>query len=197
LSLYNFRMWPRYEEKYHEDRLCCCEYRDLNGTSNHLLGLCCNCQAIDESFEHLITCRRIPAGLLNQVILVINDRIRIPCPGGARKVDFKKVAVFLIPPCSIALSTVNSFSAISSTLALSLLCNRVSLVFSSHQYSLLLFVSMLLSFICLAVYLQVNQYIQPRPVILFIVVLIVILGLTSLFYGESYFSVPPSVRCLW
>jgi len=195
-------MWPKYEEKYREDRLCCCEYRDLNGKSNHLLALCCNCQAIDESCERLVTCRRIPTDLWDQVVFVINDRLRIPCPGGARKVDFKKVVVFLIPPCALAISAVNIFLTISAILALSFLIHKISLLGSSHQYSFFLFLSMLLSFICLSFYLGTHQYIQPKPVPFCIVVLLVMLGLIclfhdKLFFGQIYSSVPNSFHCLW
>ena len=139
-------MWPKYEDKYSEDRpLCCCGYRDLQGNRNHLLALCCNCQAVDESFERLMTCRRIPSDLLDQITFVINDRLRVPYPGGAQRVDFKKIVYLFIPPCCLFISTVNILFTVPVMIGLSILIYRLSTSSSRHQFSFILFLSMMLS----------------------------------------------------
>ena len=33
------------------DPLCCCEYVNVDGERSHILAVCCDCEAIDDTFD--------------------------------------------------------------------------------------------------------------------------------------------------
>lgn len=59
----------------------------IPGQRFHLLGFCCDCEALDETFDSLISSESRSKSRLSEVLDVLEDRSRIPWPGGARKVD--------------------------------------------------------------------------------------------------------------
>ncbi|XP_022239776.1 palmitoyltransferase ZDHHC23-like, partial [Limulus polyphemus] len=69
--------------------LCCCEYFNNKGERSHLMGFCCDCEALDESFDKLITCKPIQSDSCSRIMDTVADRLRLPwCDGyGARKLD--------------------------------------------------------------------------------------------------------------
>ncbi|KAK3867595.1 hypothetical protein Pcinc_026950 [Petrolisthes cinctipes] len=71
----------------HDDdsALCCCEYINEDGERSHLLATLCNCDAVDEGFDRLVTRRTVGNEHLNRIMDTISDRLRIPWYGGARK----------------------------------------------------------------------------------------------------------------
>lgn len=85
--------------------LCLCEYMNQHGQRSHLLMCCCNCEAfdtlctklccgdLDETAEHSTRSRW---RLCLDVFSDIFDRIRIPCPGGARRFDIDLVFALVI-----------------------------------------------------------------------------------------------------
>lgn len=123
---------PHYLEV--EDDLCCCEYINIKGERCHLLGFCCDCDTLDDSFERfvwklkegtnewviliwrrLIQRQQIPESYYNQLYAVIRDRLRIPWYGGARRIDLSTLPPFALLPilgCWAAMgpiSTITSF----------------------------------------------------------------------------------------
>ena len=34
-----------------KEPLCCCEYINMHGEKTHILGICCDCEALDETFD--------------------------------------------------------------------------------------------------------------------------------------------------
>ncbi|XP_064463469.1 palmitoyltransferase ZDHHC23-B-like [Ornithodoros turicata] len=81
-----------------EEPLCCCEYISQFGQRSHVLACLCDCEALDECFDRLFTCRRVSRSTLSRVKLTSMDRLRIPWAGGAKRVDVDVIfAVILLP----------------------------------------------------------------------------------------------------
>ena len=126
-----------------ENPLCLCEYYNKNNQRTHLLMCCCNCEAFDKLCTSFLCCdddddedndlnkshyntnssffskikyfinkrRHLISDTLNE----IGDRVRIPCPGGARKLSLD----FLISFVSLVLYlTIGSTSFIFSLLTI-------------------------------------------------------------------------------
>lgn len=77
---------------YDDSALCCCEYINEDKERSHLLATLCNCEAIDEAFERLFTRQSIEKQNLARIMDTISDRLRIPWPGGAKKVPLDVAA---------------------------------------------------------------------------------------------------------
>ena len=76
--------------------LCCCEYISNDGRRAHMCELCCNCAEFDEIVERMIRRVPIPAQLRNRLGATVADRMRIPWPGGARKIPFSMDIFFAV-----------------------------------------------------------------------------------------------------
>lgn len=93
-----------------DNPLCLCEYVNQHGQRAHLLMCCCNCDAFDS------LCTRLCCGddhnndtdenssnqsstsrwrLFLDVLADMYDRVRVPCPGGARPIDIDLVFALL------------------------------------------------------------------------------------------------------
>lgn len=48
-------MPPRFDDA--SDPLCCCEYYASDGSRSHLLGICCDCEELDDACDRLISGR--------------------------------------------------------------------------------------------------------------------------------------------
>lgn len=68
--------------------LCCCEFRNLHGQRTHILAFCCECEELDHAVDQCLKGNRVPRDKLNDISMVINDRIRIPWFNGALKVEY-------------------------------------------------------------------------------------------------------------
>lgn len=74
-----------------DNPLCLCEYVNQRGQRSHLLMCCCNCDAFD-TFCTNLCCgdsdhRSSRWRLFLDVLTDCIDRVRVPCPGGARPID--------------------------------------------------------------------------------------------------------------
>ena len=80
--------------------LCCCEFRNLHGQRTHILAFCCECDELDNAVDQCLKGNRVPREKLNEISMVISDRIRIPWFNGAIKVKFDA----LVPVLFLAIS---------------------------------------------------------------------------------------------
>ncbi|XP_076438179.1 palmitoyltransferase ZDHHC23-like [Babylonia areolata] len=82
--------------------LCCCEYQNEAGERSHLLACCCDCQALDEACDRLLTCRAVPTTTMDRLLSTVADRCRVPSflGQGALKVRVDVVTpVLVVPTC--------------------------------------------------------------------------------------------------
>ncbi|KAB0802109.1 hypothetical protein PPYR_04295 [Photinus pyralis] len=89
--------------------LCCCEYIDLNQGRNHILACCCNCEDLDESVDKLLMGQTVSSSLRQNFLLTLEDRLRIPWPGGARKIRPGLLLALTLIPGSILIATINAY----------------------------------------------------------------------------------------
>ncbi|CAG7836122.1 unnamed protein product [Allacma fusca] len=87
------------------DPLCCCEYINDRGERTHLLGFCCDCEALDDSFERLIQGQPQPKGRFSELCAEFSDRLRFPWLHGARRVELDVIIPVFILPTLLALGT--------------------------------------------------------------------------------------------
>ena len=80
--------------------LCCCEYTNLQGQRSHILAVCCDCVDLDNSVDQCLKGNSISGEKCDIICRVVEDRIRIPWPHGARQLDFGVV----IPPVVLLFS---------------------------------------------------------------------------------------------
>ncbi|XP_063864939.1 palmitoyltransferase ZDHHC23-like isoform X1 [Scylla paramamosain] len=78
--------------KYDDSALCCCEYINENNQRSHLLAVLCDCEAIDEAFERVFTRQSLQQHNIDKIMDTVGDRLRIPWPGGAKKVPLDVAA---------------------------------------------------------------------------------------------------------
>ncbi|CAF0804934.1 unnamed protein product [Brachionus calyciflorus] len=125
------------QNDYIDHPLCLCEYKNNKNQRSHLLMCCCNCEALDTLCTSLVCCccediedehdtynesfyqRRIR--ILKEVINDIHDRIRIPFPGGARKLNFDYFLTIFGIYLFIKIGTINFFGSLLSIVILPLL----------------------------------------------------------------------------
>ena len=81
--------------------LCCCEFRNLHGQRTHILAFCCECDELDSAVDQCLKGHRVPREKLNQVSMVIFDRIRIPWFNGAIRVEFDAIVPVLFLTVSL------------------------------------------------------------------------------------------------
>ena len=80
------------KENLEENPLCLCEYYNKNNERTHILFCCCNCEAFDDACTYIL-CQRQNTSNKNFIQLIaetlddILDRIRVPYPNGALKVN--------------------------------------------------------------------------------------------------------------
>ena len=78
--------------------LCCCEYFDRHGNRNHVLGLLCACDDLDGAADSLLRGSAPGRDQIDQILAEIDDRLRVPFPGGAWHVGVSgSVPWFLLP----------------------------------------------------------------------------------------------------
>lgn len=115
--------------EYGDEALCYCEYYNRRNQRAHLFQICCNCESLDRLATVLFCCectKRIDysndyhgAGTsssmheLKETLLEVYDRLRVPRPGGARKINpcffFSLLYVFIY----VYVGTINLFASIS------------------------------------------------------------------------------------
>lgn len=85
-----------------DDALCCCEYRDRRGDRAHMLQLFCACEEIDEAANKLLSGGGLGRDQLDEIIKEVDDRLRVPLPGGAWHIGLPGTVPWaLLPPLLI------------------------------------------------------------------------------------------------
>ena len=134
--------------------LCCCEYFNEHGDRSHILTCCCDCQAFDEIFERLITCRSFDTTLTDRVKATMWDRCRFPYPGGAKTINWSLVGAILLPPICLICSSFHFLVNAASLTAF------ISLFFFLSQSQSELHFSFVISFLVTQVLIYASE-IQP------------------------------------
>lgn len=81
--------------------LCCCEFRNLKEQRTHILAFCCECDELDNAVDQCLKGNRVPREKLNQICMLISDRIRIPWFNGAIKLELDAVVPLLFLTVSL------------------------------------------------------------------------------------------------
>jgi len=92
-----------------DDPLCCCEYYDGVGARSHLLGLCCDCEALDQAVDRLVSGREVGHGNVGQIINVLEERIRYPWRHGAVRISLGKVMPIVMVPSLLWLASIHLY----------------------------------------------------------------------------------------
>ncbi|KAL8600294.1 hypothetical protein ACOMHN_060912 [Nucella lapillus] len=87
--------------------LCCCEYENAAGDRSHILACCCDCQALDEACDRVVTCRAVSPSTLHSLWSTLSDRCRLPWVSGrgAVRVRLDVVTPVLVVPCILLLAS--------------------------------------------------------------------------------------------
>ena len=81
-----------------DEALCCCEYHTYQGERAHLLGLCCDCEALDSAVDGLVKGGGLRSDKVREILDVAEERLRIPWPGGALRIPLSStLPVILVP----------------------------------------------------------------------------------------------------
>lgn len=85
------------DDEVEDHPLCLCEYFNKENQRSHILMCCCNCEALDTFCTSCLCCcceendQDVAKSIINKnikdVFDDIQDRLRIPFPGGARQID--------------------------------------------------------------------------------------------------------------
>ena len=113
-----------------DEPLCCCEYYTREGERSHLLALCCDCVALDEAVDSLVSGGGVKPHLLPQILDTVEERLRLPWPGGAVPVPLGKTVPLVLVPGLIWLASLHLLTALLTFLLILplLVCLTVRLV---------------------------------------------------------------------
>ncbi|XP_055680224.1 palmitoyltransferase ZDHHC23-B [Lutzomyia longipalpis] len=96
-------------EKIYPDPLCCCEYIDRNNERNHILACCCNCVDLDAAADRLFRCQSVTHLQRSNMLLTLQDRIRAPWFGGAKKVATVDVLPIIVLPAMLYTAAISLY----------------------------------------------------------------------------------------
>ena len=85
----------------------CCEYTNSKNRQRNVLQCFCECDKVDESFDKMLRGEVVSDNQWENMLEDIADRIRVPWPGGAKKVS---IYIFLVPILYNAIFFVASLS---------------------------------------------------------------------------------------
>ena len=85
---------------YVEHPLCLCEYYNSKNQRAHMLTCCCNCEAFDSLCTLCLCCNNEETEKSKMYLFIetlndMSDRCRVPCPGGARKLNADFLLAFV------------------------------------------------------------------------------------------------------
>jgi len=87
--------------------LCCCEYYTNEGDRSHLLGLCCDCEALDLAVDRVVSGREVKSEMIREIIDVVEERLRLPWRGGAVRIPLGKVLPIIMLPSLLWVATLH------------------------------------------------------------------------------------------
>ena len=97
---------PHYPQD--DGALCCCEYYNRRGERAHILALCCACDELDAAADALLRGRRVENDHTDEVIREIDDRLRLPLPGGAWHIGLPGAVPWLVLPWLLLLGSISA-----------------------------------------------------------------------------------------
>jgi len=103
-----------------DSALCCCEYWNTQGERSHLLGLCCDCEAVDRAADSLVSGEAIEASSILSILATVEDRLRIPYRGGATRFPIGRVLPVVLLPLLLHLASLHPLLLLLSSLLLPL-----------------------------------------------------------------------------
>ncbi|CAG0893931.1 unnamed protein product [Cyprideis torosa] len=192
LPTMSYRPFPLKRRSERDEPLCCCEYFNGRGERAHLCETFCDCSELDDMFDRLIRRVPVPPGLRSQFHSLVEDRLRIPWPGGAKQIPLDVAFTGLIPLFLV----LASFGLVCSCVFLPLLA--VAIVFIHRQLVLprLPFLSfMTLLWISLASYLY---WVKSRLIVTYeenAVIMAMLLG--TLYSAHAFFFISLCVFGGW
>ena len=92
--------------------LCCCEYYNSDGERSHLLALCCDCEALDQAVDRIVSGREIKSDLVREIIDVVEERLRFPWINGAVKIPLGKMLPMVTLPSMLWLAALHPYLAV-------------------------------------------------------------------------------------
>jgi len=113
--------------------LCCCEYVDTDGERSHLLALCCDCEAVDQAADRLLSGQGLADSSVGDIITVAEDRLRLPFKGGALKVPLGKILPLQILPFFLYISSLHPLLLLLSSLFLPLIFFAALRILFKHR----------------------------------------------------------------
>ena len=101
-----------------DDPLCCCEYRNRRGERAHVLQCCCACDEVDQAADSLIRGQAVSRDHLDEILSEIDDRLRLPLPGGAWHIGVPGAVPWVVLPMILLIGAVSARGLLLATLAL-------------------------------------------------------------------------------
>ncbi|XP_023347256.1 palmitoyltransferase ZDHHC23 isoform X2 [Eurytemora carolleeae] len=169
-----------------EDPLCCCEYRADDGSTSHILTLCCNCEDFDSLVDGLIQGEGIHEGRLTGFMSTVESRVRIPWRGGAVRLPLDKLIPVILVPAFLWVSSIHPVLLFILILILPLILysSARSIVRYRPESRVFLYTSYTVSATFLSIY-QIEvvgfSWISPHDVSPLQNILLVVGSLTSIF----------------
>ena len=105
-AVHRWHEMPNYPQD--EGVLCCCEYYNRRGERAHVLGCCCACDELDSAADALFTGKRVHHDHADEVIREIDDRMRMPIPGGALHIGLPGTVPWLLLPVLLLLGSLSA-----------------------------------------------------------------------------------------
>ncbi|XP_059610610.1 palmitoyltransferase ZDHHC23-B-like [Phlebotomus argentipes] len=99
-------------DKTIQNPLCCCEYIDRDNERNHILGCCCNCVDLDQAADRLFRCQSVTQSQKTNMLLTLQDRIRAPWFGGAKRVATVDVIPILVLPAMLYTAAISLYCSV-------------------------------------------------------------------------------------
>ena len=122
------RSQPAYPQD--DDPLCCCEYRNRHGYRAHVCGCCCACDEIDQTADKLLNGERISGDHIDEILREIDDRIRVPLPGGAYVIGLAGAVPWTLLPFLLIMA------ALSARCLLGVACAMLPAIYWWHRRTL-------------------------------------------------------------
>ena len=91
------------------DPLCCCEYFNNEGERSHLLALCCDCEALDQAVDRMLSGREVKSSAVGEIIDVVEERLRCPWKHGAVRIPLGKIIPMVMLPSILWLATLHPY----------------------------------------------------------------------------------------
>ncbi|KAJ8347880.1 hypothetical protein SKAU_G00264690 [Synaphobranchus kaupii] len=90
-----------------EEPLCCCEFVNHEGERSHMAACFCDCQHLDQACDRWLKGESQKEGALLHLVAVVQDRLRVPWPYGARRADLSVIPPLVLLPVLLHLAALH------------------------------------------------------------------------------------------